>query len=154
MVLKVSGLKKKSYRNSILGYTDTETVMVDLDEMPFQAVKKWAMTTMRWFRLRGFIILKSSENCYHVVFDRAVSWSRNMHVVAWVSLLSKSEHLHRWLEMQCIKESSTLRISPKGGKPSPRVVFRYGQQDGQINGFLQFRRMIKNIIRNLTDALD
>ena len=31
--------------------------------------------------------------------------------------------------MQCIKESSTLRVSRKKGKMSPRIVFRNGKQD-------------------------
>jgi hypothetical protein len=35
---------------------------------------------MRWFKLRGIIILESSPHCYHVVFDRKVLWSENMHI--------------------------------------------------------------------------
>jgi hypothetical protein len=34
--------------------------------------------------------------------------------------------------MQGIKESSTLRVGLKGGKPSLRMVYRWGKQDGQI----------------------
>ena len=56
-------------------------------------------------------IIKSSENCYHVVFNRGVSWSENMRIVAWVSLLSHNRGLLRWFVMQCIKESSTLMVS-------------------------------------------
>jgi len=33
--------------------------------------------------------------------------------------------------MQCIKQSSTLRISSKSVKPSPRIVFRYNEQGEQ-----------------------
>ena len=29
--------------------------------------------------------------------------------------------------MQCIKQSSTLRVSRKGDKPSPRIVYREGE---------------------------
>lgn len=35
--------------------------------------------------------------------------------------------------MQCIKESSPLRVSPTGQNPSPRIVFRYGEQDTNVN---------------------
>jgi len=51
-----------------------------------------------------------------------------------------NEALQKWLLMQCIKKSSTLRISPKKGKPSPRLVDRYGKQNGEIRNFLQYRQ--------------
>jgi len=47
--------------------------------------------------------------------------------------------------------SSTLRVAPKGDKPSPRVVFRYGSQDHQIKGFLKYRRLVKRIYRRIGD---
>lgn len=111
MVLRGSGLKEKWNHHSIIGFTDSETAMLDLDDISFRSVKYWAFRTMNWFQLQGFIILKSSDRCYHVVFNRKVSWRENMHIVAWVSLLSHNKDLHSWLEMQCIKESSTLRIA-------------------------------------------
>jgi hypothetical protein len=46
-----------------------------------------------------------------------------MHIVAWDALESRNSKLQRYLVMQCIKESSTLRVSPKNEKPSPRIVF-------------------------------
>jgi len=70
---------------STIGYSDTETVKLDLDNMSFRTTKYWALKAMKRFKLGGFIILKSSWNCYHVVFNRTVSWSENMHIVAWVS---------------------------------------------------------------------
>lgn len=150
MVLKVNGLKEKlSHLKSVLGYTDTETVKLDFDNTCFRTVKYWAFRTLKWFRLGGFVILKSSKNCYHVVFNRKVSWSENMKVVAWVSLQSRILKLEKWFLMQCIKEESTLRVSPKRQKLSPRIVFRYGKQDGEIEEFLCYRRRIKRFVRRL-----
>lgn len=57
---RADGLRGKWNLKSIMGYTDAETVMVDLDNMPFKVVKKWAMGVMKRFRLKGFIILKTS----------------------------------------------------------------------------------------------
>jgi hypothetical protein len=34
---------------------------------------------------------------------------------------------------------------PKGDKPSPRLVFRSGSQEGRVAVFLDERRMIKRI---------
>jgi len=95
------------------------------------------------------LILKSSKDCYHVVFSRKVSWAENMHIVAWVSLLSRNLKLLRWFQMQSIKESSTLRISAKRKKPPPRVVYRHGKQDQQIKNFLKMRTLTKKIIKKL-----
>ena len=127
----------------ILGYTDKTTVKLDLDEMPFKLVKYWALRAMKWFKLRGFIILKSSKNHYHVVFDRSVTWKKNTHIMAWTCMESKNEGLIKWFLMQCIKESSTLRVSPKKEKSSPRIVFLYGEKDHEITKFLKHRKLIK-----------
>ena len=145
MALKVRGLRKMYHLNSILGYTDTETVKLDFDDAPFKTVKHWALKAMEWFKLEGFLILKSSEKHYHVVFDRIVTWTKNMHVVAWVGLQSKNEGLRKWLLMQCIKENSTLRISSKKEKPMPRIVHHYRNQSTQIRNYLEWRQFIKKI---------
>ena len=135
---------------SILGFTDTETVMLDFDNSTFKTVRYWARRAMKWHRLEGFLILKSSENSYHIVFNRKVSWSENMKIVAWVSLLSHNRGLRRYLTMQCIKEGSTLRVSPKKDKPSSRIVYREGAEDNQIAGFLRYRRRIKDIMKKMS----
>jgi hypothetical protein len=123
--------------------------MIDFDNTPFKFVKEWALRAMRFHKLDGLIILKSSKNSYHVVFDRPVSWSENMRIVAWVSLLSGNGKLKTYLLMQCIKQSSTLRVSTRGERHSPRIVYRFGKQDKQIKKFLSERRRIKGIIRRI-----
>ena len=155
MGLKVNGLIRKSDISEgwnphfVLGCTDEETVMLDFDSTPFKTVKYWGSRAMKWFKLEGYIILKSSLNNYHVVFNRKVSWKENMHIVGWVALLSDNPMLQKWLLMQCIKEGSTLRVSPKREKPSPRIVFRHGQENCQIECFLGSRKLMKNTIRKL-----
>ena len=154
MVMKVFGLKGKlkqdEWKNHfVLGFTDEETVMLDFDNTSFKTVRYWAVRALKWFKLGGYIILKSSKNCYHVVFNRKVSWKENMHIVAWVGLLSNNPMLQKWLLMQCIKEGSTLRVSPKSEKASPRIVFRCGKENGQIESYLKYRGLVKNFIRKL-----
>jgi hypothetical protein len=70
-----------------------------------------------------------------------------VHVVAWVALESENEKLKSYLVMQCIKESSTLRISPKGEKLSPRIVFRNGKQDKEIWNFFGMAKVYQKIIQ-------
>jgi hypothetical protein len=154
----VNGLKGKLRADSlnsnnglpfILGITDMETVKLDFDKTSFKTVKYWAFRTMKWFKLKGFIILKSSKNSYHVVFDKKVSWKENVKIMAWVSLLSQHKALTKWFIMQCIKEGSTLRVSAKKEKPEPRIVYRYGSQNNQIAEFLAYRKIVKGIIAKL-----
>jgi len=142
-------LRRKSCPRPILGYTDTETVKLDLDNMPFKRVKYWASRISSWFRLRGFIVLKSSNNRYHVVFDRTVSWSMNVKIMGWACLLTKHKGLTGWFILQCIKQGSTLRVSPKREKPAPRVVYRYGMQGEQVRDFLNYRKLLRSILSRI-----
>lgn len=118
MALKARGLTEKSKAKPILGFSDTEMVMLDFDDTALDKVKYWASRAMRWFKLGGYIILKSTKNCYHVVFNQKVSWSENNCIVAWIAIQSHNNGLIKWHLMQCIKQSSTLRVSNKRAKTS------------------------------------
>ena len=142
-------MRRMSNPKSIIGYTDNETVKLDFDNVPYSKVKYWALRTNRWFKLGGFVIFKSSKNNYHVVFNKKVTWERNIHIMDWVALESRYPKLKDYAIMQGIKESSTLRVSPKLEKPSPRIVFRFGKQDQQIKEYQKIRRIIKGIIKKL-----
>jgi hypothetical protein len=104
---------------------------------------------MKQFKLGGFLILKSSKNCYHVLFNRKVSWTENVSIMASVCIQLKKLDLQKWFFLQCRKGKSTLRISPKGKKSSPRIVFRSGNEDKQIREFLSYRKFIKEGIRKM-----
>ena len=88
-------------------------------------------------------------NSFHVVFNRPVNWDRNLHIVCWVAMMSQIKSLIMYALMQGIKESSTLRIGPKGHKPRPRIIYRWGKQDGQIKKYLRERRKINKIAEDL-----
>jgi hypothetical protein len=95
--------------------------------------------------LEDFIILNSSTNNYHALFDRSVSWLENLDVMAWSSLLTHLVKLMKWFVMQVVKGSSTLRIMGKGDKPAPRIVFRFGKQDNETKNYLKWRRENRNV---------
>jgi len=84
-----------------------------------------------------------SERSYHLVFDGKVSWRKNIHVIGWIALESHIEKVKGYVFMQAIEGASTIRQSMKGNKPSHKIVFRYGSQDGMIKVFLDHRRFIK-----------
>jgi hypothetical protein len=102
---------------------------------------------MKRFKLEGFLVLESSPESYHVVFDRTVNWSENVRIIAWVALYVKKRSLDNWFKMQSIKQKPTLRVSKKhelGGKIkfSPKIVYREGSQGGEISDYLSFRELI------------
>jgi hypothetical protein len=135
------------------GLTSSETVMLDFDDLGYSEVKYWAFSILKKFRLGGFVILQSSERHYHIIFDRKLTYAKCVSVIADVCLYAKSESLSRWFYLQCIKGEFTLRVSAKGKKPSPKIVFRYGKQDKEIKEFLQYRQLVKNNLRNITKHL-
>lgn len=130
-----------------------KTVMLDFDNTKFKDIRYWADRTKKWFKLGGYLILKSSEGSYHVVFDRAVSWPKNVHIMNWMAheycLTNKIAlpPLVRYVLLQGIKEDSTLRVGWKGDKPPPRVVCREGSQGDRIRYFLSARRFLKKLLR-------
>lgn len=149
-VSPVSGLSGESSPKYILGYTSDETVLLDFDNMRLKDVKYWARRTLKRFSLEGFLILESSPESYHVVFDRTVDWRENVRVIAWVALYVKKKSLDNWFKMQCIKQKPTLRVSKKhelGGlvKTPPRIVFSEGSNVSEIADYLMFRNLILEV---------
>jgi hypothetical protein len=160
----VNGLKNpKSKANKkvkgIVGYSSTSTAMLDFDDASFKTARYWAFRILRLFRsrktdkwkpqkridLEGFLLVKSSKKHYHIVYNRTVSWIENLNVVAWACLLTHKTELMKYLVMQILKGSSTLRIGKKGDKPAPRIVFRYGKQDSEIKNYLNIRKAFRNV---------
>jgi hypothetical protein len=150
---------KAKHCKALTGITDTTTPKLDLDNVSYKTAKYWAFKILRLFKskskkkwtpntkidLEGFLIVKSSPKHYHIIYNRSVEWLENLNVIAWTCLLSHKTELMKWLVMQIIKGSSTLRIGKKFDKPAPRVVFRFGKQDGEIKAYLKFRRENHNV---------
>lgn len=138
-------VKLKAERdNGILGFTDRYTVKLDLDDTPFKTALHYAKRVNRWFRLEGFLILRSSKGNYHVVFNKPVTWEKNVRVMAWACFISSfNPALLRWFVMQCIKRSSTLRFGKKGNKPRPRIVHRHGFEDKRIAVYIRSRELAR-----------
>ncbi|MGD0029584.1 MAG: hypothetical protein ABSC91_11660 [Candidatus Bathyarchaeia archaeon] len=139
-----------------LGYSDVLTVKLDFDDKSLKTVKYWAKRVCKFFKLDGFLILRSSSDSYHVVFNRSVSWSRNVHIMNWAALMIEGRRLKnlpltKYALMQDIKESSCLRIGKKKvegkkEKPSPRTVFKFGKQNNEIKNYLQFKRNLRRFL--------
>ena len=62
---------------------------------------------------------------------------------------NEASEIDRLVYSSMYQEGFHIEVSPKGEKPSPRIVFGYGKQDEQIKSFLNYRQMIKNIARKI-----
>lgn len=163
-------IPKSTVSSPVWGDWDRETVRLDFDETPLDEVKYWAFRAMHWFKLEGFIILRSSQkikeikrkrkaihkwikSSYLVIFNRPVKWEKNVQIMAWVAVNSGIQRLKDYVLMQCIKRSSTLRISLKDNKPYPRIIFCYGKQNKQIRKFLETRKFILESLRKINRSM-
>jgi len=161
----VKDQKSNHKLNVKIGNWDTKTAMLDFDKTPLGLVKLWCFRLYVWFTLDGFIILESSKRIlkakdkkgkilfkyrkanYHVVFNRKVTWKENVRIMNWVALESGIIDLQNYVRMQCIKGSSTLRLSR-----SPKVVFQFGNQDKRIAEFLNTKLFVDSFEKKV--ALD
>lgn len=117
--------------------------MLDLDDVSYEEAMALSFKSVKDFKLEGFALAESSRKHYHIVFNRKTSKSRVISIIASVCLETRHEGLTRWFLEQCTRGDFTLRISAKGKKPPPRIVYRHGKQDKQICEYLQFRRMMR-----------
>jgi len=128
----------------IVGYTSDRTAMLDLDGLTRYQVIELAQKLLGRFKLKGYLILKSSIDGWHVVFDKRLSWKNVLRVIFAAPPCRHRWHGHfSWAELQAIKGFATLRIGNKRRKRSPRVIDAYGSQDGQIAEYLLCRKKLK-----------
>lgn len=128
----------------IVGYTSNHTAMLDLDGLNIDDVKVVAYRMMHRFKLNGYLILKSSVDGWHVIFDKRLSWKNVLRVIFAVPPCRRRWHGHfSWAELQAIKGFATLRIGNKSHKRPPRIIESYGSQDGQIAEYLLCRKKLK-----------
>lgn len=158
--------KNRFVRNVVLGDWDRNIVKVELDKKYFlRQVKAIAEMLMKRYFLEGYVILLSSNSTervwdkdyekivfkrkianYHIVFDKLVSWSKFISILAWLSLRLKDPDFDLWFKMQCVKQTCTLRHSGKGKKKRPKIVYCFGRQEKGIKMFLANRRFIHSFL--------
>ena len=133
----------------VIGYTDRNTVKLDFNNVSYNKVKSVSKWLKKRFNLEGFIILRSSEDSYHVVFNRSVTWEENMKIIGFASFMCsdhfKNNNVMSWAIMQMIKGSSTLRISTKFYKHRPRIIYKEGSQDKEIKAFREYREIFRRL---------
>lgn len=128
----------------IVGYTSDRTAMLDLDGITRDAATELADNLRKRFKLGGYLLIKSSCDGWHVVFDRQVSWKNALRVIFAAPPCRRRWGRHlSWAELQAVKGFATLRIGKKGHKVSPRIFKTAGSSHGQIAEYLSCRKKLK-----------
>lgn len=129
----------------IVGFTVSDGLVLDLDKMTFEEVYKMANHYCKRFKLEGFLIIQSSTNNYHVVFNRYLRWKTVVEYLGKIACNCRWKYkgkpdppLTSWVLYQCAKGSETLRISKKQRKPKPLIKLVIGKTDQLINDYFVF----------------
>lgn len=114
-----------------IGFMTNKGVVLDLDNMKFKKAKWLTRTLCRQYKLEGYLLIKSSEKNYHVVFNRYLSWRTITKII-----FSQYEAL-RWAVFQMQSGYLTLRVSKKNGENKPKIVLKVGKEDKLVKDYLE-----------------
>lgn len=115
----------------VIGFTTDKGIIIDLDNMTYKKAKYIADTLLKKHKLEGFLLIKSSEKSYHVVFNKYLSWKKITKI-----LFSLYECI-RYAVFQMKEGCLTLRISRKNGENKPKILVKVGKTDKLIKDYLE-----------------
>ena len=120
-----------------IGFNTDRGLLLDLDNMKFHKAFWIAENLMKKHRLGGFLLIKSSNKNYHVVFNRYLSWR------TITKILFGMYECVRWAVFQMKEGQLTLRISKKNGKNKPEILLNVGKADKLIKDYLEVYEVFK-----------
>jgi len=141
--LKVYGTRIRGHREhwiveGKIGFNSDRGLMLDLDNMKYTKALWLAETLLKEYKLEGFLLIKSSDKNYHVVFNKYLSWRKITKI-----LFSLYECV-RWAVFQMKEGQLTLRISKKNGKDKPKVLQKVGKTGKLIKDYLEIYEKFKD----------
>ena len=122
----------------VIGFMTNKGVVLDLDNMKFKKARWIARTLCKQYKLEGYLLIRSSEKNYHVVFNRYLSWRTITKII-----FSQYEAL-RWAVFQMQSGYLTLRISKKNGENKPKILLKVGKTDKLIKDYLETYETFKD----------
>jgi hypothetical protein len=141
--------KRKIPHKYVYGFTTTKGLLLDLDNTTLKESSAIAEKYMNRFHLKGYLILRSSENNYHVVFNHYLTWKKTLeYLFKIVWRYHYHEHgvkpsLTYWAILQACKGSETLRISTKNHKRMPRIVRKHGETDKLCKDYVEYMKELQ-----------
>lgn len=117
--------------NCSIGFVTQKGVCLDLDYITEKSVQKLAEYLLKRYRLKGYLLVKSSPEHYHLIFNRYTSWNQALRIV--FSVYKAVE----WGIWGARKGELTLRLSKKKGKNIPQLLKIVGKTDKLIRQYLE-----------------
>jgi len=107
------------------------------DNVNFKKARWIARTLCKRYRLEGYLLIRSSDKNYHVVFNKYLSWKTITKII-----FNQYEAL-RWAVFQMQSGYLTIRVSMKNGKNKPKILLRVGKQDKLVKDYLEVYEALK-----------
>ena len=117
--------------NCSVGFTTRRGVCLDLDDVSKTKAEKIANYRLTKHKLEGYLLIESSKNHFHVVFNRYTAWRKSLQIIfsTWKCI--------EWGVWQAIKGELTLRVSAKKGTNLPKIIKCVGKNDKLIKDYLK-----------------
>jgi len=114
-----------SLSNLVCGYSTSRHLILDLDGIDtYKTVRLVRLLQLDYTDLGCALVLRSSRNGRHVVFDEYVGWDRILSITDTLSALHLLNYGYQFLRLW--RGDLTLRVSPKQGtrlaERSPRPL--------------------------------
>jgi hypothetical protein len=135
-------------KGAIEGFTTNNGLLLDLDNTTLHETRQIAKKYLKKWNLEGYLIAKSSQNNYHIIFNKYLPWETTLEYlfkIVWTYHYHKHNdkpHLTNWAILQTIKHSCTLRISNKHEKKPPTIIETKGKTENLIKDYLAFYTML------------
>lgn len=129
--------------NYSIGFTTRKGVCLDLDDIIRDKAEKIADYLLKKYSLEGYLLIESSPNHYHVVFNRYTSWRKTIQIIFSI------RKCHDWATWQAKKGELTLRVSTKKEKKLPRIVQCVGYTDKLISDYLEIYNLFNPDVENV-----
>jgi hypothetical protein len=134
----------------VCGYTAQDHLLVDLDGCSlWQATQIAKMIMQEWQTVGDCLVIESSSNHYHLVYDSALNWQQIYDITQTLGQLGIVEKNFMWVRE--LRHDLTLRISPKMYRekqsPVPLPVELLGTTEPENSyGIQKYLRCLKAFI--------
>lgn len=134
--------------NYVLGFTTSKGVLLDLDNTKLASVKRLCAILLKHKRFRyikskidleGYLIVESSKDHYHVIFNKYLSFKNALIIASTVRI----GNIVSWLVERIKHGEFTIRISTKNNNDKPKIVLSVGKTDKLIKDYLETYSMFK-----------
>ncbi len=131
-----------NHHNFCIGFVTRKGILLDLDNTSQNSVIRLAEKFLekRKFRyiereinLEGYLIVKSSENHYHLIFNVYLPFREALMIASSVRI----GNLQCWILERAKHGEFTIRISTKNGNNKPKLIAEKGKTDKLINDYLK-----------------